>query len=185
MISFSTLKYAAFLSCLAALSIGYNTFLTLSTSLGKLSDNLVPLGRFLMYNLMKILSWKFVNLTIIGRDGRLQPFDCGRRDAILWTLSKLMFSSKEIKDITIDEHNVVKLSRYADDTTVLLSDVQSVWKLFDLSSLFERCSGLNLNQAKSEMLYGLALCATERIPYLISKWAASQFTRLGCILHMI
>ena len=61
--------------------------------------------------------------------------------------------SKEIKGITIDEHNEVKLSQYADGTTVLLSDVQSASKLFDLLSLFERCSGLKLNQKKSEMLW--------------------------------
>ena len=61
--------------------------------------------------------------------------------------------SKEIKGITIDEHNEVKLSQYADGTTVLLSDVQSASKLFDLLSLFERCSGLKLNQTKSEMLW--------------------------------
>ena len=61
--------------------------------------------------------------------------------------------SKEIKGITIDEHNEVKLSQYADGTTVLLSDVQSASKLFDLLSLFERCSGIKLNQTKSEMLW--------------------------------
>ena len=61
--------------------------------------------------------------------------------------------SKEIKGITIDEHNEVKLSQYTDGTTVLLSDVQSASKLFDLLSLFERCSGLKLNQTKSEMLW--------------------------------
>ena len=53
----------------------------------------------------------------------------------------------------MDEHNGVKLSQYADDTTVLLSDVQPASKLFDLLSLFERCSGLKLNQTKSEMLW--------------------------------
>ena len=45
--------------------------------------------------------------------------------------------------------------QYADNTTVhvLLSDVQSLSKLFDLLSLFERCSGIKLNQTKSEMLW--------------------------------
>ena len=33
------------------------------------------------------------------------------------------------------------------------SDVQSLSILFDLLSLFERCSGLKLNQTKSEMLW--------------------------------
>ena len=67
--SFSTLKYAAFLSRLAALRIGYNFFLMSSTSLGKSSDipKPVPLGRFLMKDLMKTLSWKSDSLTIIGR----------------------------------------------------------------------------------------------------------------------
>ena len=68
-------------------------------------------------------------------------------------LAQSIRRSKEIKGITVDEHNEVKLSQYADDTTVLLSDVQSLSKLFDLLSLFERCSGLKLNQTKSEMLW--------------------------------
>jgi len=68
-------------------------------------------------------------------------------------LTRSIRRSKEIKGITIDEHNEVKLSQYADDTTVLLSDAQSLSKLFDLLSLFERCSGLKLNQTKSEMLW--------------------------------
>ena len=68
-------------------------------------------------------------------------------------LAQSIRRSKEIKGIIIDEHNEVKLSQYADDTTVLLSDVQSLSILFDLLSLFERCSGLKLNQTKSEMLW--------------------------------
>ena len=68
-------------------------------------------------------------------------------------LAQIIRRSKEMKDITIDKHNEVKLSQYADDTTVLLSDVQPASKLFDLLSLFERCSGLKLNQTKSEMLW--------------------------------
>ena len=68
-------------------------------------------------------------------------------------LARSIRRSKDIKGITIDEHNEVKLSQYADDTTVLLSDAHSLSKLFDLLSLFERCSGLKLNQTKSEMLW--------------------------------
>ncbi len=58
----------------------------------------------------------------------------------------------EIKGIEIQKHREVKLSQYADDTTALLSDAQSVANLFDLPSLFENCSGLKINQTKSEML---------------------------------
>ena len=68
-------------------------------------------------------------------------------------LSQCIRRSKEIKGITIQENKEVKLSQYADDTTVLLSDVQSVFNLFDLLSLFEKCSGLKINQTKSEMLW--------------------------------
>ena len=70
-------------------------------------------------------------------------------------LARRIRRSKKIKGITVDEHNEVKLSQDADDTFVLLSDVQSksVSKLFDLLSLLERCSGLKLNQTKSEMLW--------------------------------
>ena len=68
-------------------------------------------------------------------------------------LAQSIRRSKEIKGITIDEHNEVQLSQYADDTTVLISDVQSLSKLFDLLSLFERCSGLKLNKTQSEMLW--------------------------------
>ena len=61
--------------------------------------------------------------------------------------------SKDIKGINIQGDEVVKLSQYADDTTALLADVQSVSNLFDLLSLFEKCSGLKINQTKSEMLW--------------------------------
>ena len=46
----------------------------------------------------------------------------------------------------------VNLSQYADDRTVLLSDVQSVSNFFDLLSLFQRCFGLKINQTKPEMI---------------------------------
>ena len=61
--------------------------------------------------------------------------------------------SKDIKGINIQGAEVVKLSQYADDTTALLADVQSVSNLFNLLSLFEKCSGLKINQTKSEMLW--------------------------------
>ena len=53
-------------------------------------------------------------------------------------LAQSIKRSKEIKGITIDEHNEVTLSQYADDTTVLISDVHSASKCFDLLSLFDK-----------------------------------------------
>ena len=46
-----------------------------------------------------------------------------------------------------------KLTQYADDTTALLADVQSVSNLFDLLSLFEKYYGQTINQTKLEMLW--------------------------------
>ena len=68
-------------------------------------------------------------------------------------LAQRIRRSNEIKGIKIQEHREVKLSQYADDTTALLSDAQSVANLFDLLLLFESCSGLKINQTKSEMLW--------------------------------
>ena len=48
---------------------------------------------------------------------------------------------------------VIKLSQYADDATALLSDSESVTRLFELLGLFERCSGLKINESKSELLW--------------------------------
>jgi len=68
-------------------------------------------------------------------------------------LAQSLRRSKNIKGIYIQGNEEIKVTQYADDTTALLADVQSVSNLFDLLSLFEKCSGLNINQAKSEMLW--------------------------------
>ena len=47
----------------------------------------------------------------------------------------------------------IKLSQYVDDTTALLSDSESVMQLFELLRLFKRCSGLKINESKSELLW--------------------------------
>ncbi|KAL9988599.1 hypothetical protein ACROYT_G003061 [Oculina patagonica] len=78
---------------------------------------------------------------------------------ILFVIAMELFAqsirrSKDIKGINlIQGAEEVKLSQYADDTTALLADVQSVSNLFDLLLLFEKCSGLKINQTKSEMLW--------------------------------
>ena len=61
-----------------------------------------------------------------------------------------------IKGIEIEYHSgsqEIKLSQYADDTTALLSDSEPVVQLFELLGLFERCSGLKINESKSELLW--------------------------------
>ena len=46
-------------------------------------------------------------------------------------LAQIIRWSKDIKGINIQGNEEVKLTQYADDTTALLADVQSVSKLFD------------------------------------------------------
>ena len=60
-----------------------------------------------------------------------------------------------IKGIEIESNGSqeIKLSQYADDTKALLSDSESVMQLFELLGLFERCSGLKINESKSELLW--------------------------------
>ena len=94
--------------------------------------------------------------------------------------------SNDIKGIYIQRNEEVKLTQYADDTTAILADVQSVSNLFELLSLFEECSGLKLNQAKSEMLwFGFmrhrkdAICNLQLI-ILFMRWGCILLTILNC-----
>ena len=68
-------------------------------------------------------------------------------------LSNAIKCSKEIEGIQIDPNKSIKITQYADDTTVFVKDIQSAHKLFDLLQQFENCSGLRINQSKSEILW--------------------------------
>ena len=70
-------------------------------------------------------------------------------------LAQKIRRSKMINGIEIEYSGSqeIKLSQYADDTTALLSDSESVMQLFELLGLFERCSGLKINESKSELLW--------------------------------
>ena len=68
-------------------------------------------------------------------------------------LAQSIRRSNDIKGIYIQGNEEVKLTQYADDTSAILAYVESVSNLFEFLSLFEKCSGLKINQAKSEMLW--------------------------------
>ena len=68
-------------------------------------------------------------------------------------LSNAIKRSKEIEGIQIDPNKSIKITQYADDTTVFVKDIRSVHRLFDLLQQFENCSGLRINQSKSEILW--------------------------------
>ena len=62
-------------------------------------------------------------------------------------LATAIRSTNDIKGIEMDD------AKYADDTTVFLRDVQSLNNLFSLLAQFESCSGLRVNQSKSDFLW--------------------------------
>ena len=68
-------------------------------------------------------------------------------------LSNAIKRSKEIEGIQIDQNKSIKITQYADDTTVFVKNILSVHRLFDLLRQFENCSGLRINQSKSEILW--------------------------------
>ena len=68
-------------------------------------------------------------------------------------LSNAIKRSKEIEGIQIDQNKSIKITQYADDTTVFVKNIRSVHRLFDLLRQFENCSGLRINQSKSEILW--------------------------------
>ena len=76
-----------------------------------------------------------------------------------------------IKGITI-EKNETKLLQYADDTTAVLSDINSVQTLFRLLDVFEKISGLAVNTTKTE---GMWIGST---PFGI-KWTNEPVKALG------
>ena len=57
-----------------------------------------------------------------------------------------------IKGIKVQANQEVKLTQYADDTTALLTDVQSVSNLFDLLTTFESCKPLSCNILYQKLL---------------------------------
>ena len=66
-------------------------------------------------------------------------------------LSVATRASGDIKGIQIANREI-KLSQYADDTTVFCKDIFSLEKLLDLLRTFGDCSGLKLNVSKSEAM---------------------------------
>jgi len=68
-------------------------------------------------------------------------------------LSNAIKRCREIEGIQIDPNKSIKITQYVDDTTVFVKDIRSVHRLFDLLQQVENCSGLRINQCKSEILW--------------------------------
>ena len=103
----------------------------------------------------------------MGCTARLSTFRDAIRNSYIEFLAQTIRRSRNIKGIIIQPNHEVKLSQYADDSTAFLADTQSVSNLSDLLHQFEKCSGLKINQSKSEML-----------------WLGSQCHRKDAILNL-
>ena len=68
-------------------------------------------------------------------------------------LGNAIRNSDNIEGIGIEPGKPIKLTQYADDTTVIVKDALSTYNLSDLLSQFEKCSGLRINQSKSEFVW--------------------------------
>ena len=66
-------------------------------------------------------------------------------------LSTSIRASKDVEGIQV-RNEEIKLSQYADDTTAFCKDELSLENLLDLLELYGDCSGLRLNQSKSEAM---------------------------------
>ena len=80
----------------------------------------------------------------------------------------LLSNEDDIKGIKINDLET-KLLQFADDTTVVLSDLDSARALFVLLDRFEKVSGLKLNVAKTEAMWIGSLQHCENKPLGV-KW---------------
>ena len=72
----------------------------------------------------------------------------------------------------------IKITQYADDTTVFLKNPESMSVLLDLLEKFERCSGLKINHAKSEAMWLGKWKSREDTPFNV-KWPKDSVFALG------
>ena len=92
-------------------------------------------------------------------------------------LSLAIRASGDIKGIQIVNREI-KLSQYADDTTVFCRDIFSLEKLLDLLSTFGDCSGLKLNVSKSEAMWLGKTANRKDMPFDV-KWPRRPIYALG------
>ena len=92
-------------------------------------------------------------------------------------LSCSVRANDHIKGIRVSNKEI-KLSQYADDTTSFCKDIQSLGKLLELLDLFKDCSGLKLNQSKSEAMW-LGKNANKTDTLFRVQWPQRPISALG------
>ena len=92
-------------------------------------------------------------------------------------LSCSIRANDHIKGIRVSNKEI-KLSQYADDTTSFCKDIESLGKLLELLDLFKDCSGLKLNQSKSEAMW-LGKNANKTDTLFGVQWPQRPISALG------
>ena len=101
---------------------------------------------------------------------------------ILFVLGIELFSRRLKKDPTIKGIQVnkqeLKISQYADDTTVFVHDLDSVTSLLSLLNDFHACSGLEINTTKTEAMWLGEWKENKDTPFGF-KWPKEPISALG------
>ena len=92
-------------------------------------------------------------------------------------LANAIRADKTIKGINIYNREI-KLSQYADDTTVFVADLSSAKNLFSLLDAFKKCSGLEVNKSKTEGMWLGANKNNKEQPLGI-QWPKDSICALG------
>ena len=80
------------------------------------------------------------------------PLSCQLFILVAEILAQMIRNEKDIEGICISK-TTIKLSQFADDTTCLLKNWNSLIKLYDVSNCFRRMSGLALNENKTLLIW--------------------------------
>lgn len=103
--------------------------------------------------------------------------------ALLYVLMAEVFSvnvrkEDKIHGITLPDGSVTKIDQYADDTTIQISDIDSIESVFSLIRVYELASGCRINMDKTEGLW-LGSFRGRRDTPLDLKWTSDSVRILG------
>ena len=163
--AFDTLEWSFLFNCLDSFNFGNEFKRWISTFYKNIQSCVINNG----------LSSEYFNLTRGVRQG--DPLSPYLFLLAVETLAIAIRENEEIKGIVIDKQET-KLLQYADDTTAVLSDAESGYKLFQLLDKFKKVSGLKVNSSKTEGLWIGSLKGSEMKPLGI-KWPQDPIKALG------
>jgi len=129
--AFDTLEWNFLFNCLVTFNFGHEFKRWISTFYKNIQSCVRNDG----------LSSEYFNLTRGVRQG--DPLSPYLFFLAVETLAIAIRENVEIKGIAIDKQET-KLLQYADDTTAVLSDTESAYKLFQLLDKFKKVSGLKV-----------------------------------------